>query len=36
VLAGLSPARRRLVVTVLALVVVAVLATGAALLLGRP
>ena len=35
-LAGLSPARRRLVVTVLALVVVAVLATGAALLLGRP
>src|SRR5918997_1634857 len=36
VLAGLSPARRRLVVTVLALVVVAVLVTGAALLLGRP
>ncbi len=35
-LAGLSPARRRLVVGVLALVVVAVLATGAALLLGRP
>jgi triacylglycerol lipase len=36
VLAGLSPARRRLVLTVLALVVVAVLVTGAALLLGRP
>jgi triacylglycerol esterase/lipase EstA (alpha/beta hydrolase family) len=35
VLAGLSPARRRLVVTVLALAVVAVLVTGAALLLGR-
>ncbi len=35
-LAGLSPARRRLVVTVLALAVVAVLVTGAALLLGRP
>jgi pimeloyl-ACP methyl ester carboxylesterase len=35
VLAGLSPARRRLVVTVLALVVVAVLVTGATLLLGR-
>ena len=34
-LAGLSPARRRLVVTVLALVVVAVLVTGATLLLGR-
>ena len=34
-LAGLSPARRRLVVTVLALAVVAVLVTGAALLLGR-
>ncbi|WP_100498410.1 lipase family alpha/beta hydrolase [Geodermatophilus chilensis] len=35
-LAGLSPARRRLVLTVLALVVVAVLVTGATLLLGRP
>jgi triacylglycerol esterase/lipase EstA (alpha/beta hydrolase family) len=35
VLAGLSPARRRLVVTVLALVAVAVLVTGATLLLGR-
>ncbi|WP_091155418.1 lipase family alpha/beta hydrolase [Geodermatophilus africanus] len=35
-LAGLAPARRRLVVAVLALVVVAVLVTGAALLLGRP
>jgi triacylglycerol esterase/lipase EstA (alpha/beta hydrolase family) len=36
VLAGLSPARRRLVVTVLTLLVVAVLVTGGALLLGRP
>jgi triacylglycerol esterase/lipase EstA (alpha/beta hydrolase family) len=35
VLAGLSPARRRLVVAVLALAVVAVLVTGGALLLGR-
>ena len=35
-LAGLSPARRRLVVGVLVLVVVAVVVTGAALLLGRP
>ena len=34
-LAGLSPARRRLVVAVLALAVVAVLVTGGALLLGR-
>jgi triacylglycerol lipase len=36
VFAGLAPARRRLVVTVLALAVVAVLVTGGALLLGRP
>jgi triacylglycerol lipase len=36
VLAGLSPARRRLVVSVLALAVAAVLVIGAALLLGRP
>jgi triacylglycerol lipase len=36
VLAGLAPARRRLLVTVLALAVVAVLVSGAALLLGRP
>ncbi|MGY1679436.1 lipase family alpha/beta hydrolase [Geodermatophilus sp. SYSU D01176] len=35
-LAGLSPARRRLVLGVLALAVVAVLVTGATLLLGRP
>jgi triacylglycerol lipase len=35
VLAGLSPARRRLVVVLLALVVVAVLVTGTALLVGR-